>query len=197
MQAMIPFPLFLGNVINNTQKAIQLHSVEEWSIKEKITEINPGGTAHVRYRFDEDLKRRRNECALTFFTFFTLRYDLYISPNIPIYSTPVIATKLFYCDEQQRLSAHLDLLKETSPRLAMVAQQCFDFSQITKKPNVGFFLDVIVAGAQLEASNLRIRTGYILPPTLQELARKEIEKTPEGQAYLEEMKTEFPQTNNN
>ena len=79
----------------------------------------------------------------------------------------------------------------------MVAQQCFDFSQITKKPNVGFFLDVIVAGAQLEASNLRIRTGYILPPTLQELARKEIEKTLPGQAYLEEMKTEFPQTNNN
>ena len=85
LQAMIPFPLFLGNVINNTQKVIKLYCVNEWGLEAKMAEINPGGTAHVRYRFDEDLKRRRNECALTFFTFFTLRYDLYISPNIPIY----------------------------------------------------------------------------------------------------------------
>ena len=28
-----------------------------------------GGTAHVRYRFDEDLKRRRNECACILYIF--------------------------------------------------------------------------------------------------------------------------------
>ena len=196
LQAMIPFPLFLGNVINNTQKVIKLYSVNEWSLEEKMVEINPGGTAHVRYRFDEDLEKRRSECACIFFNFFNVRYDLYISPNIPIYSTPVIATKLFYCHEQQRLYADSDLFKETPPTPTKVAQQRLDFSETERKPNIGIFLDLIIDGSNFEASTLKMRTGSLLA-TLQELARKGLEKTLEGRSYLDELKTELPQENNN
>lgn len=182
-QAMIPLPLFLGNVTNNTKKELKLYDqpMKDLAIIAANTVVN------LSFRFDLKPDHGPLGVAGRSAKYFLVEYHNSLA-------LPELQISIWY--KENRLTGTLcNVISYKESRVTRNLKEFINLNlaHIPKSQDKAFYFDLTLAGENFESSIIKIRKGYYRPPSLLESSLNVVAKSiKKGTLTLAQAKNALP-----
>lgn len=186
LQAMMPFPLFLAKVTNNTKKELRLYDqpMKDLAIIGANTVIN------LSFRFDLQLPQGplgvKGSSAKRFVA------ECHSRPELPRLEVLILCT-----ESTNRLRTKLSHTMNLGEHGVMTRNLGefvnINLAHIPKSQDKAFYFDLALNGDDFESSAIKIRAGYYRPPSLLESSLNAVAKSiKKGTLTLAQAKNVLP-----